>query len=631
MTRRLKVCAMSEITIWACLAIGAGLLLTSLVLGDSISSHPTVIADVSPQGSAVSGSRLAPSTANDPLNQLDTKTQLLEQRLNLESQSTDQQFKVLAWVGGIVTLFVTFTTLIFGVWGFFRERQRHDDYKAEQLERRRDYLAERESYERRIAGIEEVRRKDYERERGFYEERALAFASLQEKATTNAIDIAGRTDARQQEIAAQQLDSGKKFLLHTDEMLNEQLANVVKLRDVIDLVSKVFTFQLQKEEKQQEVLTSLTALQQDFKALTTGYAQQYEEASNATMKLAGVRAMNWSRLSPEDLITAARARVIYDNLFAAVKKQAEDKSPFQHAHMLQLMGTTAYYSNDIDSAFRFWRQSDDTYERHRNEAGYSDNTKAHAYTRHFLGVAAKSWQSKGSTFLEEAKRHLDNAYQKFERDSSQFLTPVTLAEVYSYVEADQTKAQEMLAILTQRLERLEQAKKMDDNQSALLVHSYLILGNLATTNNDISSAKSFYARAKDRDIQNPFAELSLLRANDQATVDDWKRGLELLERSRALAKTETTTKMTVLVWACVAAFKAGETQKYQEFQREFEAMGKSLREESDRIPYAFSPLSKKLVVFKELQAELQEFLQENKVVVQVSPQYVTRPNEITRK
>lgn len=552
--------------------------------------------------------RDASGDINQKMDRLETEYQLLEQRLDIEGKSTEEHLKMLTWVGGLVTGVGALLTVLFGIWGFYREGQHRRDYLLERTERRKDYLAERESYENRVGKIEDQRRKDYEKERQFYEERAVAFATLQERATNHAINMSINADERQAEFATQQKEIGNKVSLHTDKMLDEQLANVSKLGEVINLVKNVFTFQLDKETKQQELLKNLDSLQRTVAELTKGFERQYEEACESILKLEKVKAMNWSGLSPEDLSTAARARNIYDALLEVIKKSQEQKNPYRHARMLQLMGITAYYANDIESAFRFLTESDETYKRN---PGSSEHAIPRAYTKHFLGVAAKSWHHTEAAFLGEALKYLIDAYETFKADEGQFLTPVTLAEVYSYLDTEQSKASEMLINLQQRLEA---KPKLDPNQNALLVRCYLLLGNIAIRAGRLEDARRFYGQAKSKDPQNPFAELSLLHSSEKSSrsPENWKHGLELLERSQALAKRETTTRMTVLVWACVSAYKAGEHLRQQEYQKDFDNMSKGVRDDSDRKPFSFSPLSKKLVKFKELQAELQEFLARDK-------------------
>jgi tetratricopeptide (TPR) repeat protein len=487
---------------------------------------------------------------------------------------------------------VALWSIFLGVWSFIR---------------RKDDTAERKSYEDRMKAVEEARANDYRSEREFYEKRALAFEDLQKRATNHAMDISGHADAREKASASQQTQLGQKFMEHTDEMLNAQIDNVTKLGGVIDLVNKVFRFQVEKEQKQQEVMDELAKLRQEFSSLTQGFDEHYLQAKTLIFKLKEVKALQWPSLSPENHKIAEEARSLYVNVLESVKQRQEETNPIEHAHMLQLMGTAAYYANNIDTAFAFLKEADETYNRHAQKA--ADFPQPRAYTKHFLGVAAKSWQSRDRVGLVEAKAYLEGAYETFKTKADQFLTPVTLFEVYSYIPLEQGRAPQMLSELVEQMTKKKGKEGLDTNQHALLVRCYLLLGNLAFVKENPEEARKYYGIAKDTDPLNPFAELSLLFSTEKSkcSADDWKRALAMLDRP--LQKRETTTRMTILIWACVAARRAGDLQRHEEYFREFEAIERSFTSNSDREPYAFSPISKNLATHKGLKVELRRFLE----------------------
>jgi tetratricopeptide (TPR) repeat protein len=522
---------------------------------------------------------------------LNYETKLLEQRLELRDKAREEQLGTINLIGGILMVFVTLWSIFLAVWSFIR---------------RRDDASERKSYEDRMKAVEESRAKDYNKERDFYEKRAIAFEDLQRTATYHAMDLSRHADVREQVSARQQKQVGQKFMEHTDQMLNAQIDNVTKLGGVIDLVNKVFAFQGDKEKQQKEVMDEFAKLRQEFSSLTKGFDEHYGQAKGLIFKLKEVKALQWPSLSPENHTVAEEARTLYASVLDSVKRRQEAANPMEHAHMLQLMGTAAYYANNIDTAFAFLEEADRTYDRHDKEA--LEHPQPRAYTKHFLGVAAKSWQNRNRMGLGQARGYLEDAYKTFKLKADQFLTPITLFEVYSYIPAEQENARRMLSELVERMTKKKEAGSLDTNQKALLVRGYLLMGNLAFVKENLEEARRYYRMAKEADARNPFAELSLLFSTEKSEydADDWKRGLAMLDRS--LQKRETTTRMTTLIWACVAARRAGDSGRQQEYFREFEAIEGSFVSKSEREPYAFSPISKNLATHKELQVELLRFL-----------------------
>src|SRR5262249_743963 len=137
--------------------------------------------------------------------------------------------------------------------------------------------------------------------------------------------------------------------------------------------------------------------------IRSDYQRQFAGASERVLTFQGVKAMEWPAVTEDAQNLLIRARGVIEGIHAFVLKDEEQNDPFRLARVFQLMGISAYYANDIDAAVAHLERADRLYDGTTNLP--PDQILPRAYTKHFLGVAAKNWTH------EEAPRHanLDHA------------------------------------------------------------------------------------------------------------------------------------------------------------------------------------------------------------------------------
>jgi len=83
-------------------------------------------------------------------------------------------------------------------------------------------------------------RKDYKAERDFYQQRALKFEERQESSLAHALKVSTEATQREASFATQQLRLGEGVLERSGAMLSQQMDNIKKVGDVIELVKTTF-------------------------------------------------------------------------------------------------------------------------------------------------------------------------------------------------------------------------------------------------------------------------------------------------------------------------------------------------------------------------------------------------------
>jgi hypothetical protein len=575
----------------------------SLASAQSTTSGPTTQASIPIRSPASAPSAVPPIVATQDgvqeslaILQVRTDEQIrsVNQRIDSEVKSTDEYLKIVGAVGAIIGIVFTIIMIFSVMWSYHRER-----------ERRQDNIDERKVYQERITRSEDLRQSDYAREREFRDQRALAMERLQAAATNTAIDLSVKADIRRAAIESQQLELGQQTIAHSEELLSKQIENVAKIGSVISLVTDTFALHLKTEKDQGEYVKKLAETTTTLDQFLRNYHQGFEDAASLIFAFRDVKGMDWPKLTLEDLEAAGRARTVMDFVLPFVRDREKRENPYRYAKILQLVGVSAYYVGNIDSAFKYLEESDATYKQFPVR---QEDTKDRAYTAHFLGVASKNWELEGSPRLDEAKAYLQRAWEAIQTEDSQFLIPVTYAEVLSCRRTDRDEAKQLLGKLIGRLE--QNIGSLNRNQRSLYIRSYLLLGNLAVKENNIGEAKRYYHEAKKLDNQlNPFVELSLVLCQEpqEAHTQKWEMALNCLEQSGLMQKRETTSRVMILAWAYLAAQRAGNHQRAEKYREDFEAMERNIRSFGHRKPLFFSPISKEPVEFTELRQELERF------------------------
>lgn len=231
------------------------------------------------------------------------RVEKLEYRLDTETKSIEKRFedffKSVTYIVSFLSIFVAFLT----IYSMYRGWQQ-----------RKDYLTERRFYEQRATNSEELQR---------------------------------LSSVRDGQFATQQLQLGENVLTHSSGILTQQIQNIEKLGAVIDLVRKTFEFQHEREEKQRDLVEQLAKTDKLLDQFKKDFQKKYSDAAKLILNFKDVKAMEWPSLPDEAQNIATRARSKFEDVSSFVLQAEEKKDPYGFAKVLQLIGTSAFYSNDI--------------------------------------------------------------------------------------------------------------------------------------------------------------------------------------------------------------------------------------------------------------------------------------------
>jgi tetratricopeptide (TPR) repeat protein len=391
-----------------------------------------------------------------------------------------------------------------------------------------------------------------------------------------------------------------------------QLENIEKLNSVISLVEKTFDLQHKREEKQSHLVDELANMKKIVEQFEKESEERYVDAKELILSLADVKAMEWPNLPNEVQNITAKARNKFEEVSRVVLMKEERQHPYEIAKVYQLIGISSFYSNDIASAFKQLSEADRIYE---NNTPRPEDTMSRAYTKHFLGVAAKNWRRMGDVErgnVNEAYEHLSKADVIVKDDKKQFLIPVTLAEILSY-RSDKKQAADKVNEIIKRFETLEiNNEELDANQLSLWERLLLIKGNIEMTVNEFDDAELSYRKVFEKNKKNVFAHLSLLAAQKSTDNAEWQEALSLLERSGAIRKKETITKVIAIAWAIIAAHEVNDAPRVERYLNDLKSIGATLLHIAHREPLFFSPLSKNIEEFATLKDQLSKYIATNR-------------------
>ncbi len=497
----------------------------------------------------------SPSVAKDIPYNTEQKLEILEYKLNAKTDSLEQRYEDFTKSATYFMSILSVFVAILTIFSIYRSLQQHNDY-----------IKEKEFF---INKAEEMQK--YER------------------------------------------DQARKMRERERPFEKSQLQNIEKLNSVISLVEKSFDLQHKREEAQSKLVEEMEHMKIVIEQVEKEAKDKYRDARELILSLEDVKAMSWPILTDEIRAIAKNARDKFEQVSSIVLREEEEQHPYELAKVYQLIGISAFYSKDIASAFKNMGEADRIYSAIPMRP---DDTMSRAYTKHFLGVAAKNWRKKGDIDrgnVNEAYEYLSKAAKIVKDDPRQFLISVTLAEVLSYRSYEYKVAAEIADEIIQRFKSLEDSEKLDPNQRSLFVRILLIRGNLEMMSKRSNQAVSYYEKAFEKDSRNAYAHLSLLHAQGSNNSEKWKNALSSLESSGATKKQETITKVIALVWATIAAHESKDETSVERYLRDLESIGVTLSHIANRQPLFFSPISKNIEEFVVLKSQLSQYLKIDQV------------------
>jgi hypothetical protein len=482
---------------------------------------------------------------------------------------------------------------------------------------------------------------------------AVAVAEfLRRKAEQERFDIILRRQDRFDEMTAaaatqqsrlvdNQISLGESVLLRSDEVLQRQIDTMIKMGDVIKLVEEIFDSRMKQEQGretlQKELADIKKKLEQDAK---NAQAQLHDLVITPALALADLRRSDWPTLSEEERNAAATARMTFRNTSAEVLDEAIKDKRLVIAQVHYVLGVSAYYSNDISEALRLLHAARKLYEGVEGELP-AEHRRPAAFSYYYLGLIEKNWWRTGRPIEENFRdaRHFLEEADRRHKANDEFLTPLTLIEVESYIDGERFSAMSRLEVVSKNFKELDEKNLLDIHRS-LRQRAYLLRGNLNLFQREASAARAAFSAAsiwwfavddsgkktetmdpkrKDALRQNAFALLSIGEmsrspsANEAVSPNgaaraDLQQGLRLLINARALDKPELTTRGSNLAWAAIASHLISDEHRAEYAAKFFQAMARA-RKVGDRIPLFFDPISKMLITAESLVAAVKAVIE----------------------
>ena len=416
---------------------------------------------------------------------------------------------------------------------------------------------------------------------------------------------------RQKQFDNIQIQLGQKSVDKFDLSFQSQVDSISKLGSIIALVEKTFENQSKASGELVGLIKDVEKLRGIIENQKLFNIAQFDKLYSDLLPFTKLSRMEWAWITREEQIHIERALSRFETIDEMTLNEIKEREKLPHT--CYLLGVGAFYRNDIITALNYLRKAIEKYDE---LGGFNNikNTEHHfpyAFSHHFLGILEKSWWHDAVSLdvnKQKAKEYLEKAKIMLETKEGEFLTPVTYAEVLTYIEAERENARQQLQICLNELQKVE---KKDKNQKSLISRIFLYLGNIDYLNNDLDSAYEFYKRAINNNEDNFYAWFSKgslsqeLEKND--FTSDYKTGLELLNKSSALTKPEITTHVTLLAWAVIASVGIHDKNE-EDYKIQFKTSINRVRRVGSRIPLFFGPISKQLVnhekLFQEVESKL---------------------------
>lgn len=439
-------------------------------------------------------------------------------------------------------------------------------------------------------------------------------------------DLAAAAAGQQTRLVENQISLGENVLLRSEEVLQKQLDTMTKMGDVIRLVEEIFESRM-KQEQGRETLQAELGIIKDKLAQDAKNAQILlkDLVIDPALTLGDLKRSDWPTLGDEERNVAATARMTFRNTSAEVLGEAVKDNRLVIAQVYYLLGVSAYYSNDISDALRLLHAARKLYEDTRGELP-AEHRRPAAFCFYYLGLIEKNWWRSVRPIEEnfrEARHFLEEADRRHKADD-EFLTPLTLIEVESYIAGERFSARTRLTGVLKAFKNLDEKGLLDIHRS-LRQRAHLLLGNIYLlerqqhdaaeefraasiwrykVDSDGNTTDEMDSEKKDALRPNHFAMLSLGKlvpaevAGEQA-LNALREGFQLLIAVRALEKQELTTRGSNLAWAAIASHLISHEHKAEYASRFFQAMAR-VRKVGDRMPLFFSPLSQEVVTAEDL-------------------------------
>lgn len=388
-----------------------------------------------------------------------------------------------------------------------------------------------------------------------------------------------------------------EMLTRQDKVDVAQVKLLGELGNVINLINE--TFKLQKESMEEL---------KNFKESMEGYAHFYQDQFNDVYenleRFQNYDRMKWTKLSKVEQELIRSSRIRFMNIPSNIIEKMEKKEKV--AKMYNLLGIGSFYENDIISASNLFDKSAKLYQELSQVQKDGLSLYMYAFTLYYRGLIEKNWLVQSNDIsenLENSRNLLKEASEIFINRENEILTPLTYAEVLTYLPNETEHAHDSIDKCLQNLENLGKKGELDPNQKKLFSRAYLLKGNIFFIQEKFDQSQSMYEKAIEKNQENFYAFLSLDQTLRKMGNNEWKNqvqtGIQKLVESKSLEKPEVTTYGMVLAWVTIASCWIDHPDKgmYREL---FNSFVSTVDQIGNRIPLFFCPIVKRPVKIAQL-------------------------------
>ena len=409
----------------------------------------------------------------------------------------------------------------------------------------------------------------------------------------------------QKSTAKQQVRFGQLHLDQVEASPGQQFDAVKNVNDVIGVVRQTLAFRLEQEKQVAKVLGKIQSMEDEQVRIK----RQKLARAVTILEHLGMSRMEFATLTDEQYKRGIRLQGLVTDLEEFLTEQ-----DFQvTGNLLYTCGVIAYYDNDVIEAKAYLdRAAERRAKDHVGELKTNDAYRNRfAFIHHFRALIHKNWGD-----LYEAQHEIEQSAKLLENRPDEFLTPVTMAEIQSYIVGSEEQCRVELKDLIQRISDLEAGLKKEDkalnaNQVRLRNRMFVLCGNTYFARRAFQDALAQYTKAIEFNSNDYYALASAARCekalgNGPAAKNYFRQALDVIERAGDLRKKrERITSAVIAVIAANAANGCGESVRWEQYSREARDLLSGKQEVDGLSPKFFSPSTTRLVSAAELLKELE--------------------------
>lgn len=409
----------------------------------------------------------------------------------------------------------------------------------------------------------------------------------------------------QKSAVEQQVRFGQLHLDQVEGSPSQQFEAIKNVNDVIGVVRQTLAFRLEQEAKVAEVLEEIVQMKAEREHAKKQKLKQAVAILDHFMKMSR---MQFAALTDEQYKRGLRLEGLVNDLDQFLGEQDFETM----GSLLYTCGVIAYYDNDIIEAKTYLDRAAQSHAPdHEGELATNQNyLNRFAFIHYFRALIHKNWGD-----LIEAQHEIEQSAKLLEHQTGEFLTPVTKAEILSYIEGNEERCRIELQGLMRRITDIEAGLKNKDeelntNQKKLRNRMLVLWGNIHFVQNAFPEALSQYIEAIKFNPNNYYALASAAQCHrtlddEDAAVAYFRQSLDAIERSGDFKrKRERITCAVIAVIAAISARACGENERQEQYTREARELLSGNLAVDGMSPKFFSPSTKRLVDAEELLKEL---------------------------